>query len=316
MSVRIMTQVWDLDLPDSQKIVMLALADCANDEGLAWPSIATMARKCSKSPRTIQSMIRKLEEDGLVTRIEVAGRGNKYHLHPCKVCTPAKYAPPQGTTKTPAKFAPAPAAAAPKPSLNLQEPSGGAREARAATPDFDQSSDGWSPPPVADLPDMTRAMVEQWPAGAYELVCERFRLYWPAPKRTPARLAKWLLDDHGKVMRDARAGVSFEALAPSAAGKRATAAPPVDAQDNEGHAPRARREALRAIMPAETYDRFIAPAALLQNGEKWMLIVGSEFQRAWIEQNLMDGIKAALRNPVNIAVECRDAGRDRLRSGQ
>ncbi len=41
MSIKIMTAVWNLDLPDSEKLALLALADCANDEGLCWPSMAT-----------------------------------------------------------------------------------------------------------------------------------------------------------------------------------------------------------------------------------------------------------------------------------
>ena len=55
MSVRIMTAVWSVTLPDSEKIVLLALADCANDEGLCWPSMATLAAKCSKSERDRQA---------------------------------------------------------------------------------------------------------------------------------------------------------------------------------------------------------------------------------------------------------------------
>jgi hypothetical protein len=34
-----MTLVWELELPDSEKLVLLALADCANDEGHCWPGM-------------------------------------------------------------------------------------------------------------------------------------------------------------------------------------------------------------------------------------------------------------------------------------
>ena len=100
-----MTAVWDIDLPDSQKIVLLALADCANDEGLAWPSISTMARKCSKSERTVQSVIKELVAAGHLTRNEVVGHGCRYQLHPRRICTPARIAPPQGLHPTPAAVA-------------------------------------------------------------------------------------------------------------------------------------------------------------------------------------------------------------------
>lgn len=107
-----MSAVWSLDLPDSQKIVLLALADCANDEGLCWPSMATLCKKCSKGERTVQGVIKQLVEAGHLTRREVPGRGCKYHVHPRSVRTPAKSAPPQGTTVTPA-------AAADKPSRTI-----------------------------------------------------------------------------------------------------------------------------------------------------------------------------------------------------
>lgn len=108
MSVRVMTAVWDIDLPDSEKIVLLALADCANDEGDCWPSMATLTRKCSKSERTVQSAIKRLVVAGHLTRREVPGKGCSYKLHPRKDCTPARTAPPQRLRHTPAAAAPHP----------------------------------------------------------------------------------------------------------------------------------------------------------------------------------------------------------------
>ena len=75
MSIRIMTAVWDTTLPDSEKIVLLALADCANDEGWCWPGMETLAAKCSKSDRTVQKAISALCAAGHLTRIERPGRG-------------------------------------------------------------------------------------------------------------------------------------------------------------------------------------------------------------------------------------------------
>ncbi len=129
-----MTEVWALQLPDSQKIVLLALADCANDEGHCWPSMLALARKCSKGQRTVQGVIKTLVDAGHVTRREVAGRGCEYWVHPRKDCTPAEDAPPQpsrpaGTAPRNRRGGPpqplrdTPAAAADKPSKNHQEPS-------------------------------------------------------------------------------------------------------------------------------------------------------------------------------------------------
>ena len=78
MSIRVMTAVWDMDLPAKQKLVALALADCANDEGEAWPSIATLARKCGCDRRTVQRNLREIEKLGFLTRKEVPNKGCKY----------------------------------------------------------------------------------------------------------------------------------------------------------------------------------------------------------------------------------------------
>lgn len=104
-----MTAVWELSLPDSEKIVMLALADCANDEGLCWPSIATLTRKCSKGERTIQGVIKSLAAKGYIERDEIVGKGCKYRLHPQRLRpaenAPREECPPQPTTQTPAATA-------------------------------------------------------------------------------------------------------------------------------------------------------------------------------------------------------------------
>ena len=107
MSIKIMTQVWALDLDHTKKIVLLALADNANDDGDCYPSIATITRKCGLSERTVQSVISSLEELGKVSRNFREGRSTVYTI------TPAGFVPPQ--TSHPAAPAPTPAAPAPPP---------------------------------------------------------------------------------------------------------------------------------------------------------------------------------------------------------
>lgn len=50
------------------KLLLIVLADYANDEGMAWPSIATMANEVEKSERSIQLLLRKLEKQGLISK--------------------------------------------------------------------------------------------------------------------------------------------------------------------------------------------------------------------------------------------------------
>ena len=65
MSVKVMSYVWDIpSFKGSDKLVMLCLADHADDSGLCWPSIDTIARKSGVSPTTVKSTLKKLEAGG------------------------------------------------------------------------------------------------------------------------------------------------------------------------------------------------------------------------------------------------------------
>jgi hypothetical protein len=96
MSIKLMTAVWDReDLSSTQKLVLLALADWANDEGLCWPSIDRVAVKASLTSRAVQKTIRSLEEMQFLRKEEIKGRGNKYwvllppnDVHPRTTFTP------------------------------------------------------------------------------------------------------------------------------------------------------------------------------------------------------------------------------------
>jgi hypothetical protein len=48
----------------TRKLIMIGIADFANDSGEAWPSIDTLAQRAECSRRTVQESIRQLEKDG------------------------------------------------------------------------------------------------------------------------------------------------------------------------------------------------------------------------------------------------------------
>lgn len=50
------------------KLLLIVLADYANAEGMAWPTVATMTEEIEKSERTIQTALRKLERLKLIRR--------------------------------------------------------------------------------------------------------------------------------------------------------------------------------------------------------------------------------------------------------
>lgn len=87
MSVKLMSTVWDLQTEShTQKLVLLALADNANDEGGCWPAIGTIAQKCNLCVRAVRYQIDRLEEMQIISlehRFTKEGRqtSNFYRLH-------------------------------------------------------------------------------------------------------------------------------------------------------------------------------------------------------------------------------------------
>ena len=67
MSVKLMSRVWD-DAPveGSELLLMLALADSANDEGVCWPSQETLSRKTRINKRHVQRLLSRLAAAGMI----------------------------------------------------------------------------------------------------------------------------------------------------------------------------------------------------------------------------------------------------------
>lgn len=74
MSIKVMSQVWELDLPATDKLILLGFADHANDEGICRPSFARIAWKCGISRETVKRTVRRLQESpGILAKIAEAG---------------------------------------------------------------------------------------------------------------------------------------------------------------------------------------------------------------------------------------------------
>ena len=81
MSIMQMVLAWKVrDVSGTDKLVLLALADWANDEGLCWPSLDTLAEKSSLNRRTVMNAIGRLENAGLIRREILTGKGTKYWI--------------------------------------------------------------------------------------------------------------------------------------------------------------------------------------------------------------------------------------------
>lgn len=110
MSTIIMSQCWPLQgLSVTQKAVLISLADQANDDGVCWPAVGTIAARCCMSARAVRSAMDHLEAVGLLARDRRFNSSNVYSVTPAKFNAAA--APSKGTRKT-AKNGTAPGAGA------------------------------------------------------------------------------------------------------------------------------------------------------------------------------------------------------------
>jgi len=86
MSVHISSRVWRMEMGSAtRKLVMLKLADNANDEGYCYPSLSNIARECEINQRTARRIVRALEQAGFL-KTEVRQRNgartsNGYQIH-------------------------------------------------------------------------------------------------------------------------------------------------------------------------------------------------------------------------------------------
>ncbi|MET9055474.1 helix-turn-helix domain-containing protein [Streptomyces bacillaris] len=89
MSIKVTNWVWARsESRNGARLVLLALADRADDNGLAWPSIDDLVERTKLSRRAVQKGIAALVEEGELT-VENGGgrhRSNRYRIVP-KQCT-------------------------------------------------------------------------------------------------------------------------------------------------------------------------------------------------------------------------------------
>lgn len=168
MSVKIMSMVWERsDLDPYERLVMLSLADHADDDGYCYPSISRIVARTGMKERGVQVVLRRLRDRGDITIEISAGRrgANLYKVSPTPApdaprtgCTPAPDAPPPRTGCTPT-----PAPDAPEPSYTtINEPSSkdtGGIDAAFAAYNEAAAQSGW--PIVRILSKPRRAALAQ-----------------------------------------------------------------------------------------------------------------------------------------------------------
>lgn len=211
MSIRVMAKVWEhSQQKGSALLLLLAIADFADDNGKAWPSVATLAKKIRMGERYVQNLIAQLVQSGELAVEDQAGpyTANLYTVllgvkpgagvnHSAPLNGNAPGGEPQ--------FAKGVNPASPKPSVKHQDPSVAGKPARARDALFDAivevcqvdpatagSSIGKvrgillsAKPPYT--PDEVRAFGEDW---------------WSWPKRAVPPTIWKLKDEIGRVRRD------------------------------------------------------------------------------------------------------------------
>lgn len=130
--------------------------------------------------------------------------------------------------------------------------------------------DDWTPPDPADLGPVAANMVRTWPNGAYAAVAETFRMHWHSQPGQRGRkldwvatLGKWIITEHSRVMRDAKAGVSFAPPPSEPAGSGALYPNPPAARRNEDERSQAIRRVLQSKLAPGAYDRWIERLAII-----------------------------------------------------
>ena len=87
MSISVMTEVWQLNLPQNEKLVLLAFADHSDDDGVCFPSHKRVAWKTCISGRTVTRIVKKLEARGILRVLRPAtgpGKASVYRVIPAK----------------------------------------------------------------------------------------------------------------------------------------------------------------------------------------------------------------------------------------
>jgi DNA-binding transcriptional ArsR family regulator len=67
-------------IPSGRRMLLMALANYANAEGLCWPSIKSLSMDADLGERHVSAELKELQKGGYITIEEVPGKSNHYRL--------------------------------------------------------------------------------------------------------------------------------------------------------------------------------------------------------------------------------------------
>ncbi len=134
MSTIITAECWKLQgLSVTQKVVLISLADQANDEGVCWPAVGTVAKRCCMSERAVRTAIDHLVAVGLIARERRFNSSSVFKV------TPGAYTP---ATDTGRRRAPKAAAGAAPDAVGAADAGGAAGSPPAPNAGGEQDAGG------------------------------------------------------------------------------------------------------------------------------------------------------------------------------
>jgi len=91
---------WAANLPPAQKLVLLCLADHADEGGVCWPSIARLADRSGLARASIVRSLKALADTKHITVERGSGRLNHYRVHPVEAATSITVIPVSGCDRS------------------------------------------------------------------------------------------------------------------------------------------------------------------------------------------------------------------------
>lgn len=213
MSVIWIARVWPLEIPATSKLVLLSLADQANDSGTCWPSQPQIAKRCSLTDRAVRIQIQFLEEAGMLTRAVKPGVGTTFVLTWLEA-EPRNDVPPRNNIPlrndvpaTPEQSSGNPGTTFRQTVSKRQQPSEAAGKPAPGDAGRKQQSKGSRLPADWILPkpwgEWAVAEVPSWTPDQVRKVADKFRDYWIAKPGREAIKADWLATWRNWVRREA-----------------------------------------------------------------------------------------------------------------
>ena len=80
MNIKLLDLVWDLDLPTTAKLTLLAVAHLSDDDGKCMATVGTLMKLTSMAERTVRGAIGDLERRGNLITERDPGRATVYFV--------------------------------------------------------------------------------------------------------------------------------------------------------------------------------------------------------------------------------------------